>query len=167
MASNGDYVDRDATCAAYVRAVSKALHAAYPAAKVTVYDTSTVPGSSAVVVVNGADGHSLAYLVEAYLESVANWMDALTVTRTYSIETCSVDDLTALDLRQDARDIMRDGEHVEAALVTVEGQAERLNVLYCPEDGRAGIANGAPAGWTDASSVEDGVQRYLGGGMQP
>jgi hypothetical protein len=167
MASNGHYVDRDATCAAYVRAVSKALHAAYPAAKITVYDASTVPGTNASLRINGAEGHSLTYLVEADLESVAGRMDELTVTRTYSIETCSVDDLTALDLRRDAANIMREGEPVEAALVTVEGQAEPLNVLYCPEDGRAGIADGADAEWTDASSVEDAVQRYLGGGMQP
>jgi hypothetical protein len=159
MAANGQYVDRDATQAAYTAAVTEALRLAHPAAEITVTEESFVPGAASSLRVNGVDGHSLAYEVEYDLEQVTNRMDALTVLRTYSIEICTVEDLTALDLRRYA------GTPAEAARVTVEGQVQRLDVLYVPEDGRAGIADGADADWTDANSLEDAVQRYLGGGM--
>lgn len=35
-------------------------------------------------------------------------------------------------------------------------------LLWLPDEGRAGIAWGADAQWTDASSPEDAVERFLG-----
>jgi hypothetical protein len=39
---------------------------------------------------------------------------------------------------------------------------ESIWILYFPEIGRAGIAWGADANWTDAESVEDALERYFG-----
>lgn len=168
MAANGQYVDRDATQAAYTAAVESKLRQMWPGTKITVREESFVPGTSSALRVNGDVSHSRAFEVEADLESVSNRMDELTVLRTYSIEPCAMEDLTALDLRREAAEIVTRGDGpVEAARVTIETQAEKIDVLYCPEDGRAGIADCAPADWTDASSIEDAVQRYLGNGMRP
>jgi hypothetical protein len=40
--------------------------------------------------------------------------------------------------------------------------AEAIEILWVPSVGRAGIAWGADAQWTDADSVEDAVQRFFG-----
>lgn len=82
----------------------------------------------------------------------------------YSIETCQVSDLTALDLRHE---LTHCSDPVEAARVTVEGQTQRLEVLYCPEFDRGGIATGDVADWTTAHSLEQAVERYLRHQMRP
>ena len=41
--------------------------------------------------------------------------------------------------------------------------ADRIEVVFFPEAGRAGIAAGADADWTDAASAADGLNRYLQG----
>jgi len=88
-------------------------------------------------------------------------------TTHYRYETIQTSDLRATDLREEAADLMARGAAVEAARVFFEGQAEAAEVLYIPEAGRAGLVWGGDAEWTDASSIEDAVQRYLDGEMIP
>jgi hypothetical protein len=41
--------------------------------------------------------------------------------------------------------------------------ATTADYLWCPEVGRLGIANGAPADWLDADSLDEGIQLWLSG----
>lgn len=90
-----------------------------------------------------------------------------TATRYYRTE--ATQNLTATDLAQVAADAKTRGEEVQTASFEVAedenfetAQAERGDVLYIPSVGRAGIAWGADADWTDADSIEDAIERYLG-----
>jgi len=73
------------------------------------------------------------------------------------------------DLRLERVAILDRGEPCEIAGIVFLDEEERElpergAVLYAPAAGRAGIAWGADADWTDADSLEDGVRRYLGSG---
>lgn len=61
----------------------------------------------------------------------------------------------------DLRDYAREEPGGECYRVDVQDQAERIDVLYYPDAGRAGLACGGDAVWTDCDSVEDAVERYL------
>jgi hypothetical protein len=158
-------VDMDASAARYLAMVEEALREAYPDAEITTHtERATVPGYGSDVRVNGFTGTTECADVKDIIEKAFNrdW----TVWRTWHYEERPVEEITATDLRQEAADIVERGEGpVQAALVTVEGKAERIEVLYAPELGQAGLAWGADADWTDCDSLEDAIRRYLGGGM--
>ena len=42
---------------------------------------------------------------------------------------------------------------------------EAIEIVYFPETGRAGVASGSDAEWTDASSAADALRRYLNDDM--
>ena len=44
----------------------------------------------------------------------------------------------------------------------IETNSEAIEVAYFPESGRAGISWGSYPEWTDADSVEDAIERFLG-----
>ena len=39
--------------------------------------------------------------------------------------------------------------------------ADAIEIVYFPETGRAAVASGSDAQWTDASSAADALRRYL------
>lgn len=67
----------------------------------------------------------------------------------------SADDLRSIDLRNEAAsgecDCLRSSMTVGA----------EIEIVFFPETGRAGLAAGADADWTDASSAADALDRYL------
>jgi hypothetical protein len=77
----------------------------------------------------------------------------------YTYETISADQLTATDLRMESQS--HTNLPIECARVTIDNQAEKAQVLYFPDFERGGIAWGADSQWTDASSLEDVIDRYL------
>ena len=86
--------------------------------------------------------------------------------RTYAdLETLTpvsrVDDIGPLDLRAEATHLTAAGEPWEC-WVAGKYNEEAITVLYVPAVGRAGIAWGADAQWTDATSVQDALERYFG-----
>lgn len=66
----------------------------------------------------------------------------------------------ATDLRKLAADLCCEAYAIHAA-----GSAEVGWVLFAPDAGRAGVAFGADAQWTDAASAEDAVERFFSGTM--
>lgn len=95
----------------------------------------------------------------------------LTAQSEFRLEPVSAYDLSALDLRMEPEQI--DAETEEYAFQHDKGShAYRLTSPDTPEvgsvlyrDGRAGVAWGGPAQWTDADSAEDAVRRFLAGEM--
>jgi hypothetical protein len=69
-------------------------------------------------------------------------------------------DLRSDDLREEAEtgecDCLRSSETVGA---------DAIEIVYFPETGRAGVASGSDAEWTDASSAADALRRYLNNDM--
>jgi hypothetical protein len=53
----------------------------------------------------------------------------------------------------------------ECYFITQQNKAEGGVLLYVPECKRAGIAWGGPAEWTDCTSADDAVRRFLTGEM--
>lgn len=70
--------------------------------------------------------------------------------------------LTAIDLIEEAKSLP-DAECVSVTFLseTDNPYPQNADLLYSAEAGRAGIAWGADAVWTDASSIEDAIQRYI------
>ena len=95
----------------------------------------------------------------------------LTAESDFSLEPISAYDLSATDLRKEAEEIAAEVERfafqhdkqAHAFRLTSPDTAEVGSVLYC--NGRAGVAWGADAQWTDADSAEDAVRRFLTGEM--
>jgi hypothetical protein len=161
-------IDRDASVQQFVSVVERALQEAYPDAEVVVHrHGSNVPGTSATLAVDGLVDTVEAGRASAIVADVWANMDGWVVARRWRYDdTLTVDQLSATDLRQEAADIIARGNGpVQVATVQVEGETELLEVLYAPELGRAGIAWGADAGWTDCDSVQDAIERFLGDAM--
>lgn len=72
----------------------------------------------------------------------------------------SPDTLTSIDLREEAAtgecDCLRSSETVGV---------DAIEIVYFPETGRAAVASGAHAEYTDASSAADALRRYLNNDM--
>lgn len=85
--------------------------------------------------------------------------------------TQAASDLTSISINDELEAMAlhspEDLEGLKLAFVTFldeEGSAnvEKAQVAFFPSTNRAGISWGADADWTDASSIEDAVERYLG-----
>jgi hypothetical protein len=88
------------------------------------------------------------------------------------IETCGLDAITALDLRDEIEQARLNAAPIEAYCLTeLDAEGFRKSVtgsmLWYPALGRAGIEWGSDAQWTDASSPEDALCRYREGDMAP
>ena len=68
--------------------------------------------------------------------------------------------ITALDLNEEATEAVANGQPVEHAQYHNEETDLRLEVVYFPEAGRAGVCAGGDSEWTDADSAEDAIDRY-------
>jgi hypothetical protein len=69
-------------------------------------------------------------------------------------------ELSAIDLCEEIADLVEQGVSFETAKVAFDGKAEWAQVLYIPSIKRGGIAWGADADWSDASSMDDLLERY-------
>jgi len=69
-----------------------------------------------------------------------------------------------LDLRREAAVAIARGEGPVELLAAGAYNAEAVEVLYFPASGRAGVAWGADAAWTDADGADDALERYFGVG---
>jgi len=78
------------------------------------------------------------------------------------METITAAELSATDLRHE---LEQSGQPTEIARVWFDDHAEPGYALYFPEIGRAGIAHGADAQWTDCNSIEDAVERFVNDDM--
>jgi hypothetical protein len=88
--------------------------------------------------------------------------DITTVDRTVIRDTDAAEDITSLDLRQEMMAYLAAGHEDAEFLRAGAYNAVAVEVIYFPDSGRAGIAWGADASWTDADSVQDGLERYFG-----
>ena len=79
---------------------------------------------------------------------------------TFSYEIIDIDDLRSTDLYAEAH-APADADCV-AALVTIGDHDMRAEALFYEAVGRGGVVWGADADWTDANSIEDLMERYLG-----
>lgn len=76
---------------------------------------------------------------------------------------CGGHELNSIDLQVEV--LKAKGEEVECFQLCSEradGQYDHNEgeLLYIPSAGRAGIARGADAQWTDATSAQDAIDRY-------
>ena len=71
-----------------------------------------------------------------------------------------------LDIRQEA---LRHWKGWEGIRYTPRAGADRqaIEVLFLPEQDRAGVARGGDAQWTDASSEAEALHRFLNDEMVP
>lgn len=86
------------------------------------------------------------------------------MTNTYQIIE---GEITATDLKAEIANMTSEhpGIEIETANVIVGDSAERAQVIFIPAFGRAGIAWGADAEWTDASSLQQAVTLWENGEM--
>lgn len=70
-------------------------------------------------------------------------------------------DLRSIDLRASRRT----GEVCECYRSSETVDTDAIEIVYFPETGRAGVASGSDAEWTDASSAADALRRYLNNDM--
>lgn len=168
LTANGEYVDQGATQGAYQVALRDQLERLYPEAEIVFYshDNFLYGHGSATVVVDGQHDSTVAAEVADVVARVFAQIDRLTVRTHYTVTECTPDEISATDLRGGIAQAAANGDRSEAARVTVDGHAEVIEVLYLPATQRAGLAWGADADWTDAESLEEGVQRFLAGQMQ-
>lgn len=76
-------------------------------------------------------------------------------------------EITAIDLRSEIQNITQEypGIEVETAHILVGNNAEHAQAVFFPALGRAGIAWGADAEWTDAKSMVEAVRLWQTGEM--
>ena len=71
---------------------------------------------------------------------------------------CEADELSATSLRNEIAE--NSGGTFETYRLYRPDWAERGNLIFCRREGRAGIAWGADAAWTDADSPEEALWRW-------
>lgn len=77
-----------------------------------------------------------------------------------SIDVVGRNEISALDLIAELHKIGA-SEDVVCARVVMDGGGEQAQAIYIPALGRAGVACGGDAVWTDCSSLDDGCRRVL------
>ena len=78
---------------------------------------------------------------------------------TASLMDCTADEITSTGLQQE---IAREGiEAFETYRLVSPDVAERGNLIFHAENQRGAVAWGADADWTDASSAEEVLHRWL------
>jgi len=161
----GRYIDVAESEQACLLLLAQALRRDYPQAEVDVAPGSLIPGTGATVEVDGLVDSDLCAEVSDLVGDVFARQEWI-VWKDFGVYEAKGEEMPP-DLLREAEEIVARGEGpVEMATVSLAGQPERLAVLYASGIGRAGIAHGADADWTEASSLEDAVRRYLSGGME-
>lgn len=82
----------------------------------------------------------------------------------FVLEEISVDDVTALDLREEITKATTPVEAYHIVRIKPDGYRDSVPgvMLWFPNDGRAGIEWGGDADWTDAVDPQDAAERYFG-----
>lgn len=99
---------------------------------------------------------------EIYRKHLVAEIDRLNTIATYAatLTQVSPENLRSIDLREESAaaecDCLRSSETVGA---------DAIEIVYFPETGRAAVASGAHAEYTDASSAADALRRYLNNDM--
>lgn len=96
---------------------------------------------------------------------IRNYDDITTIDRyEISSENDVHEYIQATDLRAEALAYLTDPDYVGGLTYLRAGayNEEALEILYFPESGRAGVAWGADAQWTDADSADDALEHYFG-----
>jgi len=79
----------------------------------------------------------------------------------YQYREVSQDDISAIDLREE-NPLSAIYAHVSIKLECKEFFEETgPEILYYPDERRAGISWGADAEWTDAHSIENAIERFF------
>ena len=78
-------------------------------------------------------------------------------TKNETLIACDPSDLPAIDLQSEACAL---SEPCECYTIDFPAVAEVGSLLWIPAQNRAGIAWGADASWTDATSPEDALERF-------
>ena len=86
--------------------------------------------------------------------------------KTYTYQLIISDDLTATDLRDEARAALGDAQAARITIYKDNGQreAEAAEALWLPSEGRLGVAWGAEATWADVRDLESGIEMWLNDG---
>lgn len=79
--------------------------------------------------------------------------------RYISVFHANPDQITATDIGKEVARCEGQGEEYELYSLDEEGKAEYGQMIYFPASGRAGIAWGADATWTDCTCAEDAIER--------
>lgn len=114
-----------------------------------------------------ADLALLAMTREGGGETVEDYDDwSVEYVPTYALQEVEVEHLAPRDLRAEVEREGAEGYTAYRVIVYGEDGYERngnaITLLYHEPSGRAGIAAGGPADWTDCDSPEDAVERWLG-----
>jgi hypothetical protein len=72
------------------------------------------------------------------------------------------DRIRSCDLRVRASEHLAGGGQPVQYLRAAGCDAAAVEVVYLPDDGRAGVDRGGGASWTDAGDPDDALERYLG-----
>jgi len=83
----------------------------------------------------------------------------------FRIEEINAEDLSATDLHSEWAAANASTGPACAYRVWFGDHAEPGFALYFPDMGRAGVAHGADAQWTDCDSVEDAIDRFISGDL--
>lgn len=87
----------------------------------------------------------------------------MTTITDISVETTDLDTINAIDLSKIAAE---EGGYAAYLIIPIGDDGYRQSVaaqmIWHSEAGRAGIAWGADASWTDAVSPEDAAERFFG-----
>ena len=88
-------------------------------------------------------------------------------TMTYTWEKIDRDDLTATDLYEEAEAATALLQYAIAGRVVVyrndRPEPEMAELIFIPSEARIGVAWGGDAAWGDATSVEQGLDRWIAG----
>ena len=89
--------------------------------------------------------------------------DGMTAVERHTIQSRdSCDRIHSRDLRVGASEHLDRGGQPVQYLRAAAGTAEAVEVVYLPDNGRAGVARGGDASWTDAGGAGDALERYFG-----
>lgn len=79
----------------------------------------------------------------------------------------SFEDLVYTDLKNEALKLSQDGVPFEVHNLKREGWVDTCQMLWVPSAERAGMCFGGDSVWTDASSIENAVERWNTDTMVP
>jgi len=109
-------------------------------------------------VLNDIDG-----AFDVYRKHLAAEVDCLTAARMQATLTeVTGASLKSSDLRKEARST---GSFRQCFRSSEKVGSDAIEIVYFPETGRAAVASGAHAEYTDASSAADALRRYLNNDM--
>lgn len=84
--------------------------------------------------------------------------------RTFRLWDIPAEDLSAIDLREEATNHTAQSGEPNCYVIEIDGQAERAEAVWFSRTDRIGIAWGANADWADYDDPEQAINDYLNDG---